>query len=203
MNEGWISLHRQIQDNFLWKDKPFAKGQAWVDLLLLAYHEDTDRIYRGELKHYKRGEVHTSFSFLAERWGWGWRKVRRFIAMLEETSMVTLSVTTHDTTITIVNYSFFQGEGRTNSRTDSRTEGRTDSTQSIMINNSKNDNNTRQRRGTSYAERKRKEREELDELIIKQAKEDIAEWHKEYPGEPLPPEMVELCERFSINYSEI
>lgn len=152
MAEGWISLHRQIMDNFLWEDKPFSKGQAWIDLLLLAYHEDTQRLYRGELKQYKRGDVHVSLKFLAERWGWTWRKVKRFIMALQAAQMVSLKSTTHDTTISIVNYSFFQGKGRTNvttdSTTDSTTEGRTDSTQSIMINNDNNVNNSRSRGNT-------------------------------------------------------
>lgn len=145
-SQGWISLHRQIQDNFLWEDKPFSKGQAWIDLLLLAYHEDTKKIYRGELKQYKAGDVHVSIKFLAARWGWGWRKVKRFLVTLELADMVTLNSTTHDTTITIVNWYNFQVLGRTNSTTDSTTdsttEGRTDSTQSIMINNDNNVNNS-------------------------------------------------------------
>lgn len=37
--EGWIKLHRKLSDNPLWTCEPFTKGQAWVDLILLANHE--------------------------------------------------------------------------------------------------------------------------------------------------------------------
>jgi hypothetical protein len=32
---GYISLHRKIQDNWLWtKDKHFTYAQAWLDILM-------------------------------------------------------------------------------------------------------------------------------------------------------------------------
>ena len=38
--KGWIALYRAIIDNeFLWSDTPFARGQSWIDLLLLANHK--------------------------------------------------------------------------------------------------------------------------------------------------------------------
>ena len=40
MNQGWIKLHRTLQDNKLWYSEPLTKGQAWVDLILLANHKD-------------------------------------------------------------------------------------------------------------------------------------------------------------------
>ena len=33
---GYIKLHRSLMDNPLWTEKPFSRGQAWVDLLMLA-----------------------------------------------------------------------------------------------------------------------------------------------------------------------
>ena len=38
--EGWISIYRQIQDNWIWKSKePFDKRSAWIDLLLMVNHD--------------------------------------------------------------------------------------------------------------------------------------------------------------------
>ena len=207
MAEGWISVHRKICDNWVWQDKPFSKGQAWIDLLLLAYHEDVEKLYRGQVRTYHRGEVHVSIAFLAERWGWDWRKVKRYIMALEKTNMVTSNSTPDGTTLTIVKYDDFQGHGRANGRgdgrADGRTDGRADGIQSIN-NNSNNDNNVYARpRRMSYSEKLQESDRKWREHIVKQAKEDIAEWHKENPGEPLPPEMVELCEQYSIDYSEI
>lgn len=132
-------MHRQIQDHWLWKDdEPFDQRSAWIDLLLLAYHEDTKRVWRGELKVYKRGTVNVSIAFLAERWKWSWRRVKRFLRMLEKDGMITQSVTTRNTAIFLTNYDVFQGERRTNVRTDVTSNVRTDVTQSIMINNDNN-----------------------------------------------------------------
>ena len=37
---GWIKIHRDILYHEIWSDKPFSKGQAWIDLILLANHSD-------------------------------------------------------------------------------------------------------------------------------------------------------------------
>jgi len=34
--EGWIRLYRKMQDNPLWTSEPFTRGQAWIDLLMIA-----------------------------------------------------------------------------------------------------------------------------------------------------------------------
>jgi len=31
---GWISLHRRIQEHWIWQDKPFSKGQAWIEMMI-------------------------------------------------------------------------------------------------------------------------------------------------------------------------
>lgn len=166
MAEGWISVHRKIFDNWVWEDKPFSKGQAWIDLLLLAYHEDVEKLYRGQVRTYHRGEVHVSISFLADRWGWDWRKVKRYIMALEKTNMVISNSTPDGTTLTIVKYDDFQSHGRANGRGDGRTDGRTDSRtdgiQSINTNNSNNVNNTRTK----------SEMEKISEIIAQMEKEE-------------------------------
>lgn len=68
-NKGWISLHRSIQDNVLWEDKPFSKGQAWVDLLLLANHKEGKTLIDSNVICVNRGELITSIRKLCDRWG--------------------------------------------------------------------------------------------------------------------------------------
>lgn len=139
MSEGWISLHRQIMDNWLWtSSEPFDQRSAWIDLLLLAYHEDTKRVWRGELKEYKRGTVNVSLTFLAKRWRWSWRRVKRFLKMLEDDGMITQNVTARNTAIFLTNYDEFQGKRRADVRPDVTADVRPDVTQSIMINNDNN-----------------------------------------------------------------
>ena len=68
MNSGWIKLHRKLKDNKLWLCEPFTRGQAWVDLLLLANHEDNFFYCREHKIEVKRGEVGWSQLKLAKRW---------------------------------------------------------------------------------------------------------------------------------------
>lgn len=105
---GWIKLDRSITEHFLWEDKPFSKGQAWVDLLLLANHKDHKIMYKDEVVKCKRGEVNRSIVWLAERWGWTRQKVRRFLNVLESDGMCRLDVTVHRTVITIENWAKYQ-----------------------------------------------------------------------------------------------
>ena len=111
---GWIKLDRKITEHFLWEDKPFSKGQAWIDLLLLANHKEHKVPYKGEIVTCRRGEVDRSISWLAKRWGWSRSKVRDFLHTLEADQMVVLKATTHRTTITVENYAFYQDLPTTN-----------------------------------------------------------------------------------------
>lgn len=75
--------------NFLWEDKPFSKGQAWIDLLLMANYafQKTDSRKKDPV-YLHPGEVLTTNRGLAERWGWSVNKVRRFLNTLEEKAQV-------------------------------------------------------------------------------------------------------------------
>lgn len=147
MGNGWIALHRSILDHWLWKDKPFSNGQAWIDLILLANHKDTKEFINGSLKVFKKGTVNRSIESLSSRWGWNRKKTRKFLNALEADEMVTVKVTTHGTTITLVNYSDFQTVGTTKGTTTDQTEGQpreNRGTQTTMNNNDNNDNNKRE-----------------------------------------------------------
>ena len=110
---GFFKVDRQIFEHWLWEDKPFSKGQAWIDLIGLANYEDGKTAYKGEVIACERGTVYRSFSYLAIRWGWSRKKVKAFIDLLESDGMVTTKVTTHRTTITLINYGKFQDRGTT------------------------------------------------------------------------------------------
>ena len=107
MRPGWVPVSRELQDHWMWEDKPFAHGQAWIDLIMLANYEDTKMPYKGEIIICERGTVNLSSSYLANRWGWSRDKTRRFLKLLESDGMVTVTATTHRTTITLENYSIY------------------------------------------------------------------------------------------------
>lgn len=113
--KGWICLHRQLLENWVWQ-KP-ETGYAWVDLLLLANYEDVKTMYKGSVEVFKRGTVNRSISSLAERWGWSRDKTRSFLKALESDGMISIKTTTHQTTITIEKYSDFQDSPTTNQST--------------------------------------------------------------------------------------
>lgn len=84
-NTGWIKLHRKITDHWLWEDKPFARGQAMIDLLILAGYNDQSKYIDGNLETVERGSVVTSIRRLCDRWGWSNSKVVKFLKTLETT----------------------------------------------------------------------------------------------------------------------
>lgn len=121
-NNGWMLLHRKIQSNWLWTDKPFARGQAWIDLLMLANFEEGKVMSKGILVDVQRGQVFRTIKFLSDRWGWNPKKVRVFLETLERESMVTLKGLSNGTLITIENYTFYNGEGQTECTSNDTTE---------------------------------------------------------------------------------
>ena len=144
-NKGWICLYRDIQDSWVWDDKPFSDGQAWIDLLLTANHEDKKIKFNGKPRVIKRGQMVTSIAKLAERWGWSAGKVRRFLNILENDQMLTLECnrggTTNGTTLTLINYEKFQGQRQTVDTTDSITNEQRSVERSNINNNYNNINN--------------------------------------------------------------
>jgi len=76
---GWVSIHRSLCNHSIWLAEPFTKGQAWVDLILLANHEEGYIRKRGIKIIVKRGQVGWSQRSLADRWKWSRGKVERFL----------------------------------------------------------------------------------------------------------------------------
>lgn len=106
--KGWIALHRSIQNHYLWEDKPFNRAAAWVDMLLLANHQDNKFLLGNKFVEVERGSFITSELKLMERWGWSKTKVRAFLQLLENDSMIVKKTDRKKTTITIVKYSDYQ-----------------------------------------------------------------------------------------------
>lgn len=108
MSENYITLSREIMGHWIWSEKPYDKGRAWIDLLMRARWKDGKEMYRGNLVERERGTVYCSMAFLAEKWGWHRQTVKRFLNQLESEGMVKISVTKRDTAITIENYNKYQ-----------------------------------------------------------------------------------------------
>lgn len=118
MDKGWISLHRKIQDCWIWEDKPYDKARAWIDLLLSANHSDKKIMSDGQVVEIQRGSVLTSILKLSDRWGWSKGKVKRFFDVLENDKMITTTRTNRWTIINVVNYGIYNDKSSDDEPTD-------------------------------------------------------------------------------------
>ncbi|WP_323703514.1 DnaD domain protein [Mammaliicoccus sp. Dog046] len=108
-NLGWISLHRSIQNHWLFQeDRKFSKFEAWIDLILIANHKDGKVMHDGQLIDVKRGQKLTSLRKLGNQWNWSITKVDKFLNILHEDGMIVLKKDTKKTLVTIVNYDVYQ-----------------------------------------------------------------------------------------------
>lgn len=149
MADGWIKVWRKIADSPMWLEKPFSKGQAWIDMLLLATASDHVSKYKGKEKKYTAGTVHFSICYMTNRWGWSRNKVYRFIRKLQNDGMIeyqgrtpngttcgtsdgtingTTDGTTSDTVLIVVNWGLYQSRQSRNGTTDGTTNDTIDGT---------------------------------------------------------------------------
>ena len=98
---GWIKAHRVMTTHPIWSDKPFARGQAWIDLVLLASYKDSGFEKRGVWIDLKRGQVGRSVKGLADRWKWSQGKVERFLKRLKMDNQIEYQKNNITTIITI------------------------------------------------------------------------------------------------------
>ncbi len=156
VKQGWVAIHRQIQDHWLWGEKPFSKATAWIDLLLLANHEDKKFLLGNELVEVKQGSFITSEIKLMERWGWGKTKTRAFLSLLQSDGMIIKKSDRKQTTITIVNYNDYavlkttKKPQKNHEQTASRP--RTDTNNNYNNYNNSKKENKKERKTTTYDE---------------------------------------------------
>lgn len=133
--KGWITLHRKIQENELWLNEPFTKGQAWVDLLLLANHKDQAIWKRGIRIVIKRGEIGWSEALLAKRWRWSRGKTRRFLFFLKTVQQIERENNHTLSRIIIKNYDKYQTNGTTDGTTDGTNNNNVNNVNNILSEN--------------------------------------------------------------------
>lgn len=113
---GWVAVHRQLADHSLWTGERFTRGQAWVDLILMASYADHICFQGNRPLEVKRGQLLTSQVKLAARWRWNRKTVRGFLEALKAASMADIQTSketdTGYTLVTLLNYNLYQGEER-------------------------------------------------------------------------------------------
>ncbi len=109
--EGWINIHRQIKENWIWKsEEPFDKRSAWIDLLLTVNHKNKKIPFENGFIEIERGQTLTSIKQLSERWKWSRHKVSDFLDQLERDTMIVQVRDTRKTLVSIVNYDKYQAQ---------------------------------------------------------------------------------------------
>lgn len=187
---GWVSIHRKIRDCIIWEsNEPFDSRSAWIDLILMANHEDKEILFDGQPIIVKRGQRITSLRSLAERWHWSVNRVRRYIALLEEFEMVHRECDNRRTLLTIVNYGEYQIDGtQTNTQTDTLMNTQTEHRRIHRQHTNNNENNENNENKNIYGEYKH----------VKLSADDLEKLHKEY-GE----QMTNDCIKFLDEYIEM
>lgn len=111
MNLGWIKLHRQIRDHWMWSNADYVK--AWLDILMLVNHAPASVLIKGQLYEVARGESVRSVASWAKEFGPKWtpKKVRTFFKLLEADSIIVTHGDTKTSRLTVVSYDTYQSRG--------------------------------------------------------------------------------------------
>ena len=146
-------------ENDLWLRDRFSRGQAWVDMILMANHDDRKILFDNQWIIIQRGSFITSIRKLSDRWQWDKKTTVTFLDVLEHDGMIKRESDRRRTLLIIVNYDKYQkmdkvptlssgmdiglqiDEGDTDSDTDSDTESPTLSPLIPPKQEDKNDNN--------------------------------------------------------------
>lgn len=103
---GWIKIHRDIKSHWIWNNSEYLKW--WMDILLEANYSPGKVVIKGTIYECERGEKLYSLDTWASRWNTNKSKVRRFLNMLQNDSMIVLKNETQTTRLTICNYDDYQ-----------------------------------------------------------------------------------------------
>lgn len=120
---GWIKVHRKIQDTVGYFAEPFCRNMAWVDLLLLANHEDNFFRFRGIRVDVKRGQTGVSIETFCDRWKWSRGKTERWLKELEKDKKIVRQKTNITTLISVLNYSQYQDNDKASDKASSNADG--------------------------------------------------------------------------------
>lgn len=83
---GWISLHRQIQSHWIWKDA--NKLKWWIDILLTVNNAKAKVTLGNDVFFCERGQSLLSIQSWASRWGVSKDTARNFLKLLEKDGMI-------------------------------------------------------------------------------------------------------------------
>ena len=140
--KGYAAIHRKIKSNWIWQDKPFSKGQAWIDMILKANHAEKKMNTKGGFVTIKRGQFARTEQGLADDFGWSRGKVRLFISSLKKDNMLAQEKAQGLTILSICNYDEYQFNENEKSpkKSPKKAQGKTIGEHGKALNNNKDNN---------------------------------------------------------------
>lgn len=108
--QGWIKLHRELQEKVIWKLSTPEQKAILITLLLLANHKTNEWEFAGEKYRCVPGQLVTSLNSIAEACGKGIsvQNVRTALSRFERLGFLTNQSTKTGRLITIVNWEVYQ-----------------------------------------------------------------------------------------------
>ena len=117
---GWIQLHRQLRDNWIYQNPLYLK--ACITMLFEVNHTEKKVLIESELIVCGVGQSIHSLNKWAELFGKEWtiQKVRTFFALLKKDSMIDMEGLRKTTRVTICKYAQYQKRQHTDNTDDNR-----------------------------------------------------------------------------------
>ena len=104
---GWICLHRAIQNNWIWEDP--QKLKWWLDILMSVNFKESKKLIKNDIIIIERGAMFTSILELSDRWEINRKTTKKFLDLLVKDEMITMETSKKGTMIKVSNYNEYQG----------------------------------------------------------------------------------------------
>ena len=142
MDTGFITLHRKIIENPIWKNSQLS--HLFLTLLLWSNHEEKKTLFNGKIEVIGRGQLITGRYALAGATGISPNTIKDYLNLLEKLEIITKKSTNKFTLISIVKYNDYQTkkEKHTSKNTNQTPARHQPDTTNNNVNNDNNVNNT-------------------------------------------------------------
>lgn len=106
--QGWILIHRRIENHWIWDESQYLK--AWIKIILTVNCKDAKVLIQGDLIECKRGQSLLSLAGWVKMFGKKWtiQRVRTFFELLKDDKMITTKGLRKTTQLTVCNYDTYQ-----------------------------------------------------------------------------------------------
>jgi hypothetical protein len=139
--EGYIKLYRSLLDNPMVNKSDYAS--LWIHLLLMANHKETTFIFNNKKETLKAGQLITGRKKLSKITGVSQSQVYKILKYLEMEQQIEQQSNSHFTTITILNWDKYQGNGTTKEQPKRQLSNSQVTTEEQLSNTYKNDKNVK------------------------------------------------------------